>query len=168
MQLERISVIYEKYYLRVMKAANDIVHDYHSAQDICQEVFVQLLRVYDHIDEELIGPWLIVNTRRRAIDMYRRALQEQNNGGLEEAEKVCDSEDVEKRVEIKDLQEQLFRRLEQRSPDWYSIIMRLVIDNDRPEEVARDMGISVPHMRMKLSRARTWIRKNFGEYHRDL
>ncbi len=168
MQLERIEVIYEKYYLRVMKAAYGILHDYHLSQDICQEVFIQLVRVHDHIDEDMIGSWLMVNARRRAIDMYRKVTPEQQNSTLENHMEIYDRENVEKRVEIKDFEERLFRKLEKHNPDWYTIVMRLVINNEKPEDVARDLGINLPYLRTKLHRARTWIRENFEEYYREL
>jgi len=46
---------------------------------------------------------------------------------------------------------------------WFEIIVRVVINQEEPNQVAQDMNMSIANLRIKLHRARTWIRDNFKD-----
>lgn len=48
------------------------------------------------------------------------------------------------------------------------MIRSLYVSNEEPERVAGRMGISLPHLRTTLSRARNWIRREYGQEYREL
>lgn len=162
MKLSNFNKVYDQYYLLVMKVAYNVLKDYYYAQDVCQEVFVMLYKKVDDIDETMVKSWLLVTAKRKAID-----LQKKKYYGRE----ICKEEGLEKHEDIrpeeavlkKEFGNRLFRELKEKDEDWFKIIRRVSIEKENPEQVARDLGISLSYLRTKLHRARSWIRENFGE-----
>lgn len=159
MKITDFNRIYDQYYRLVMKVANGVVRDYTLAQDISQEVFVKFFKKADQIDPEYYRSWFIVNTKRKAIDYCRKSYQMH--------ETVCAMDDDLNMVEEdtmaddfcrKQLTHRLMEELEEHNSDWYELIMRVVIEQEEPEKVARELGITIENLRTKLHRARVWIR----------
>lgn len=168
MKSPQFNKIYDQYYLLVMKVAYNVLQDYHYAQDICQEVFIVLYKKRDNIDEALAKPWLLVNTKRKAIDFqrkkfYGREVCEESHDLQKKAEKT-----PEDRVLHQEFKSRLFLELKTRDEAWFEIIMRVVIEEQEPAQVARDMNISIANLRIKMHRARAWIRDNFENDYKEL
>lgn len=168
MKSPQFNKIYDQYYLLVMKVAYNVLQDYHYAQDICQEVFIVLYKKMDSIDEALAKPWLLVNTKRKAIDFQRKKFYDRE---------VCEeSQDLQKNAEIaledrilhEEFKSRLFRELKTKDEAWFEIVMRVIIEQQEPAQVARDMKISIANLRTKMHRARTWIRDNFENDYNEL
>jgi len=163
MKASQFNKVYDQYYLMVMKIAYSVLKDYHYAQDVCQEVFIILYKKLGIIDEELIKPWLIVSTKRKAIDFQRKKFY---------GREVCkELQGLRRKTEItpeenfiqKEFESELFRRLQEKDRAWFEIIVRVVINQENPSQVAQDMNLSLANLRIKLHRARAWIRENFKD-----
>lgn len=163
MKLSNFNKVYDQYYLLVMKVAYNVLNDYHYSQDVCQEVFAALFRKADGIDEDTVKAWLIVTAKRKAIDMKRKKYI---------GREICkEEEDIEAHKDIrpecavlkKEFGHQLFYELKKKDEQWFEIIRRVSIKQENAGQVADDLGITTASLRTKLSRARNWIRKNFGE-----
>ena len=135
MNLSRFNEIYDQYYLMVMKVAYNVLRDYHYAQDICQEVFVLLYLKRDILDEEYIKPWLLVNAKRKAIDLQRKKYYGRECTILE--------------------------ALQKKDRQWYEIFFRVTVEGESQKSVAEDLGISLSNLRIKLHRAKVWMRNMF-------
>jgi len=163
MKASQFNKVYDQYYLLVMKIAYSVLKDYHYAQDVCQEVFIILYKKLGIIDEELIKSWLIVSTKRKAIDFQRKKFY---------GREVCEElQELRRKPEItpeenfiqKEFESELFRRLQEKDRAWFEIIVRVVINQENPSQVAQDMNLSLANLRIKLHRARAWIRENFKD-----
>lgn len=163
MKASQFNKVYDQYYLVVMKVAYSVLKDYHYAQDVCQEVFIILYKKMGIIDEELVKPWLIVSTKRKAIDFQRKKFY---------GREVCEeSQELRRKPEInleenfiqKEFESELFRCLQEKDKVWFEIIVRVVINQETPSQVAQDMNLSLANLRIKLHRARAWIRDNFKD-----
>ena len=162
MKLSDLNEIYDKYYLMVMKVAFNILHDYHYAQDVCQEVFLALYSKCNETEDNRIKAWLLVVTRRKAIDYYRKKYfkteivdaepQLTANEGL--------AYDISEACIRRVFGEEFFAMLKAKDRYWYEIVQRVLIAGESQKKVADDLGISLPNLRIKLYRAKAWIREH--------
>lgn len=167
--------LYDEYYKVAMKVAFNRVKDYHMAQDIVQEVFLKLFLHGGELDESSVKPWLLVVADHTSVDFMRKYCK-QNTCSLVETD--LDSECSADRLIMEDernlnydcirLRRKIFRELKKKNQLWYEVIGRLYVDYEDPETVALRLGISVPHMRTMLSRARNWIRSEYGQEYEEL
>ncbi len=161
MNLSRFNEIYDQYYLMVMKVAYNVLRDYHYAQDICQEVFVLLYLKRDILDEEYIKPWLLVNAKRKAIDLQRKKYY-----GREFCEEGISlergtGENIENDYVRKEFQSTILEALQKKDRQWYEIFFRVTVEGESQKSVAEDLGISLSNLRIKLHRAKVWMRNMF-------
>jgi len=171
--------IYHQYYRLVMKIAKNVLKDYNLAQDICQEVFVTFYEKYGEtkIEEEYIKPWLIVNTRRKAIDYCKKAYQVHETL---DTGKMChvywnegvsvsyDGDEMAGELSRRELTDEVMKNLKNYNSDWHKIIVRIVFEKRDPQKVARELGITIGNLRTKLHRAKAWIRKEYGDEYESL
>lgn len=161
MQEQEFREIYDRYYLRVMKVAMEILKDYHLAQDVCQEVFFQMGRNWDRIHKDMAGTYLIMYAHWRAVDCWRKCRRYKGMDNSERVNDIAGRMTPDKEVECREFQKRLFWELERKNPEWSELVIRLVFGNESPREVAREKGITVSSLRRRLSRARAWMRKKF-------
>ena len=60
--------VYYRYVDLAHYVANSVVHDYHLAQDVCQEIFIKLYLNINGLDEERVKGWILVTAENTAID----------------------------------------------------------------------------------------------------
>lgn len=166
--------IYKAYAGLAHSVAYQVLKDYHMAMDVSQDLFVLLFSKIDSLDEEMVKFWIILNTRRIAIDYWRK-----HNKGVELPEEMQElaaeflTFDVEEYLESKErlkkviqLNEEVWEALLVKDPEWYDIMMRAVMDKEDYKSIAESKGITLGNLRTKLYRARSWVRTQFGdEYH---
>ena len=161
MKLSEFNEVYDTYYLMVMKVAFNILHDYHYSQDVCQEVFLLLYSKRDVIETDFVKPWLIVTAQRKAIDFQRKKYVKRE---------ICEDtaisgerigNDVAETCIRNMLGEEIFEKLKDKDRHWYEIIQRVLVEGESQQSVANDLGISLSNLRIKLHRAKAWLRKNF-------
>lgn len=68
------SLLYERYYSLVMRVALQVTHDWSEAEDVCHDVFMEVLHKAEQYDPERgsIEAWLTVRARCRAKDRLRK------------------------------------------------------------------------------------------------
>lgn len=168
MKLSHFNKVYDQYYLLVMKVAFNVLKDYHYAQDVCQEVFAVLYKKAGNIDETLVKAWLLVTAKRKAIDLQRKQFYGKEVCG--EGQDILYYKDIRPEYTIltREFESRLFQALKEKDETWFQIVIRVSVEEETPEKVARELGITLSHLRTKLFRARTWIRENFKEDYREL
>lgn len=168
MDKESYDRIYKDNYKLSIKLAFDVIKDINLAEDICQDVFIKLYQNFEVADENLIRAWIAINTKRKAIDYYRKIQSAREVCGVEESIAFRESSYGVPDACVKDMSYAEFRRdiftkLKKKNPEWHDIMLRVIILKEDPEAVARDYEMTVAHLRTKIHRARVWIRKEFGE-----
>ncbi|MCM8750604.1 sigma-70 family RNA polymerase sigma factor [Thermomicrobiaceae bacterium CFH 74404] len=75
---QALALLYDRYARSVYSLALHILRDQAAAEDVTQEVFLQLWRQPERYAHERgpLGPWLLRVTRNRAIDLLRRSGRE--------------------------------------------------------------------------------------------
>ena len=164
--------VYYRYVDLAHYVANSVVHDYHLAQDVCQEIFIKLYLNINGLDEERVKGWILVTAENTAIDFLRKRdrLREcpGDDGGNLYKGKVPDLDEMQRSIEVKEFGHRLFCALHEKNPDWYEIVMGLDVAELPAKEVARRLGISIANLRVKHHRAREWLKNNFGIGYQEL
>ncbi len=62
----------------------------------------------------------------------------------------------------------VLEELKERNPMWYDLMMRVVMGRESVELVAEEYGITVMNLRVRISRARHWLYKNYYRYYQEL
>ena len=173
MNHEAFNKIYERYYKLSVKVAYDMLRDYEAAQDVAQEVFVKMFQNFDEVDEELVKAWIVLNTKRKAIDYHRRLHGSREmvsfDDNLVRMESPYGRPDMlAEELDRERLRHKIYCRLKEKNLIWYNLIVRVVVENENPEQVAAEYNLTVMHMRTTIHRARVWIRKEFGAEYEDL
>ncbi len=168
MKMDSFNRLYADYHKLVLHVAFDILHDDKLAEDVCQEVFIKMGKKIERLDEDKIKGWILRNTHRKAIDFWRRAYRRREvpteGAKIEQTlltECLVDEVAEGRRKEFRD---KLLDALKAKDPVWYDLMVRVVVENEPAEDVAREYGMTVMGMRMRISRARRWLYEN---YYRD-
>lgn len=157
--------IYLQYHNIVSKIAYDVIKDYYLAQDITQDVFAALYQKRGAIETERVKGWLITCATRKAID-YRRRTYFQNEvagGAILAAPEVRDLVSAENEIILREIYGEILAGLYQKSPEWFSIVVRLDVEEEPPWEVAEDLGITLNNLRVKHHRAMEWLHRRFEQ-----
>ena len=139
---EKFECIYKQYEKLVMNAAYEILHDYHLAQDVCQEVFIKVSndRLESLATDEDMKRYLNYVAGNRAIDYYRK-LRRMNEVSLEDQEDAMNCLNMDEKVYKEEFVLEMFKALEVKKPEWKEIVLRVGFYDEPPIIVARDMGI---------------------------
>ena len=172
MKKEEFEPVYIEYHQMVNHLAYDVLHDYDLAQDVCQEVFMKMDEKIESLDRDRIKGWLLRCGKRKSIDFVRRAYRKNEVSVI--AEKMEEDFVVEYLLEIEnEKNRRQFRnfvldKLKQKNQTWYELMMRVVVEGEPAAMVAEEYGITVVNLRMKISRARQWLYKNYHQGYLEL
>ncbi|MGI6010158.1 MAG: RNA polymerase sigma factor [Ruminococcus sp.] len=163
MKLSEFNELYDRYYLMVMKAAFNVLQDYHYAQDICQEVFTLFWEKRDIIQKKYFKPWLLVTAKHKAIDFQRKKFHKHEiSGDILNSDFNIEFDDIEKEFIKKEFRKEALAELQKKDRQWYEIIVRVAAAGENQQHVADDMGISLSNLRIKQHRAKMWLRRRFS------
>ncbi|AZN41197.1 RNA polymerase sigma factor [Paenibacillus albus] len=95
--VEAFELFYERYAPLVMKVALRVLHDRMEAEDVCHDVFLEVLRRGSSYDPQRgsVSSWLAILTRSRCLDRLRKT------------RRLVQSEQVEPAAELAALTEEL-------------------------------------------------------------
>lgn len=158
--------LYERIYLKYRNLSRSIayetIRDLDLAEDIAQEVFktfYEKMETMDLTDEEYLRAWIINVTFHKAIDFARKAYRHHEYGfhedGGEERFLIGESplHILEYKEEIK-LRAEVLAEFREERPLEYELLIRTVVGEEEPEALAREKGITVGNLRVKVHRAR--------------
>lgn len=164
--------IYARYYRLVLHVAYDMLKDYNLAQDVCQEVFVRFYEKIEDLDEERVKGWFLRVAERKSIDFFRKMYRKKEiNAIMEQIGETMATEylsEAENESNRNDFRNFVLEELRQKNLDWYNLMDRVVLGNEPAGVVAEEYGITEANLRMKLSRARKWLNKNYYKRYREL
>jgi RNA polymerase sigma-70 factor (ECF subfamily) len=139
----------EEYSDMLYRIALNITHNPQDAFDVCQEVFVRLIKNRGKVkDENHLKPWLIrvaVNLAKSSVTTAER----RRTLPLDEAKELNAEDDHFELLEI-------VRML----PEKYSTVIHLFYYEDmKIPEISRALGISQSAVKLRLSRGREKLRR---------
>jgi len=172
---ERFQELYRKYHRLVLQIAYKIVRNYYEAQDICQNTFVKMFRRLDlGLPDEDIKCWLLVVAANEAKDQVRKNGKYAGNDfpghdgdDTRDKEKAADDDCFEEILK-RDLRTRILERLQRANEEYFEIVYYVCCLQMSVGEAAIRLGLTYDQATMRLHRARTWIRVNYGEEYQDL
>lgn len=150
---------YQRIRLRLKARARKVLADAEAAEDALQDAFLKLWGRYPVRNEQEAEALLTRTVRNVAIDQLRNRKTVPIAGDLPEE----DGEDRETR----------FRLVEEMVDTALTDIQKLIIrrheyEGVHLEQIAKELGMQPPAVRMQLSRARKAIREQFRKrYHEE-
>lgn len=169
--------IYKKYVNFALKTAMYYCGNQNLAEDIVQQTFAKLFVNYDTIrNKDAIGKWLITTIRHAAYSHGRKRkheiptedkeLKEYVNKGKTELEEIIFME--ERRIQAKQLTDDLMEALYEHNPKWYDAVVKAYILEMPQKVIAEEMGIRLEAFQSMLFRAKKWIIKKYETQYRKI
>lgn len=175
MKNRKFEQYFQQYKNLVIKMVLNKTKDYQAAQEICQQVFIALYTNMDRVAPELVKAWLIRCTQHAIIDYIRRAkthdaifvdvdtqIAEKGNLIVEELLELHDE-----RMDNQELAGRIMRTVRAANEQWYQVLMLHCVDGLSYNEIAEKLHISLPVLRARMYRARTFVREKFGDEYRN-
>ena len=161
MNLSDFNCVYEQYVDLVYYTAYDVIHDYHLAQDVCQEVFEKMFFHVNELEMDRIKGWILVTAENTAIDFLRKRnrYREYSEGDPELPRERSDCGEFQKSVERKDFFRYVFAELHEKNPEWYEIILGMDIAGCRRQEWRGSWESTENNLRVKRTAPNHGCRK---------
>jgi len=167
---------------RVYNFATRMCRNIEDAKDILQETFLGMIRsIRDFREESRFTTWLYRIASNACLKKHRRGIHDPTPEQELSLDELMPRPDAEgKRPEIADwsqdaertlLRGELSEKMEaaiDRLPREYKIVLVLRdVEGLSAEETAEALKLSVPAVKSRLHRARTFVRNELAEYFRD-
>ena len=148
---------------RFLRQAMRMLPSEEDAEDVLQDAFVRLWSYKDRLntDREAVA-MATVTVRNLAVDRFRQLRRVETTELNDNIESQSDSEDAEedKLAERHALASDIMRQV--LTPLQLRIIELREYEGKSYDEVARELGMTQPAVRMQLSRARKAIREKYN------
>lgn len=148
---------------RFLRQAMRMLPSEEDAEDVLQDAFVRLWSYKDRLntDREAVA-MATVTVRNLAVDRFRQLRRVETTELNDNIESQSDSEDAEedKLAERHSLVSDIMRQV--LTPLQFRIIELREYEGKSYDEVARELGMTQPAVRMQLSRARKAIREKYN------
>lgn len=151
-------------YLR--HAVQRYVWEDEEVQDVLQETFVRVFRSLDQFDpgKAQVQTWATRIAINQAITSGKRqAARPEVRPSPDGPEEAGEGPVVLEELAAEDL----LIRLRRMPLELYKVLMLHAVDGHDHGEIAGMLGISVWSSRKRLSRARKWVKNNFGRHEKD-
>lgn len=156
--------IYDENYRLVMATAKKFIDDDKLCEDVCQEVFIKLLKSVGNIHKDEIRYWLLVVTKTTALD-YRKKLKldkiktEPITRDNKEPVTFCDPL---QQVLGKENNREILDALREHDPRGLDILIGIEFEGRTVQELAAQSGMTPNALRNRLYRLRKWLKENFS------
>lgn len=149
--------LFRTYYAPMVLFATRLLKDKEAAEDIVQEVFVQLIQQGKTIDErKSISNYLITILHNKIIDVFRKA----KHMPTEHLDEQLVEETVENTVLEIDLYTKLYEEVE-KLPEKNAQVMRLKLQGKSDHEIAEILGIKYETVRSHVKHGISKLRDKF-------
>ena len=171
---QKFDEIYYEYKDTVYRYVFVRTGDPETTYEIGQEVFAKYYENMMEIQDDMVAPWLLLCAKHKIVDYWRkqRRFKETSYEACVLERELISDNGLEKIVESAAQREFILRLLSElkaKNEGWYEVVEAVCIFEMPQDEAAQYLGISVPVLRARLSRARKFLRKNHGkDYHRGL
>jgi len=145
-------------YLRAV--ASRYLRDTSYVKDVLQESFVKIFKHIDSYDSNKapLNKWAAKIVINHSLNYNKRVIRSSNEALDVEHDIICLPQVV------KDLSEEhLLFILKQMPITYFEVFNLFAIEGYKHEEIAEILKVSESLSRKRLSRARTWIKKNFHD-----
>ncbi|WP_461809848.1 RNA polymerase sigma factor [Faecalimonas sp.] len=145
------------------------------AEEITQEIFMELYVKIQEIDQIKVENWLLTVTKNRALNWIHKS-----NAEMRRIEYLQDMEDLltdsvehnmieqERRKDFGVLSKEIFRELHKENERWYEVVSGIYCLGKTSTEIADELQVSRDVIYAIIYRARQWIKRNYGEQYEKI
>lgn len=153
--LKALEYLIDNYSNFVLKVSYSVLNNLESSEECTNDV---MLKVWDNIkffkgDVEQFPKWLVVITKRYAIDMLRKHKKHSNNIVLED-KIMYYTKGVEEEFEDNIAVENIHEKVQALDKDSREVILRKSFKGETVNDISKELGISVSAVSNRLLRAR--------------
>jgi RNA polymerase sigma factor (sigma-70 family) len=144
------------------------VGEYHEAQDVLQQVWLQLYMSLPTLPPDLrVKPWLFTVARNRSVDVLRRrrplSFSEVETGNEENEEALLDtimdtSPTPEELLEQRDLERAILRAIQAVPHTYRSVVLLYYQGHMNYAEIGRVLKVPVSTVKARFHRAKPFLR----------
>ncbi|TYP76795.1 sigma-70 family RNA polymerase sigma factor [Paenibacillus methanolicus] len=157
--IDAFSELIGKYANAVYGVAYSKVGDFHTAQDVAQEVFVKIFRKLEHLKEpEKLRSWIYSVTARECMDWFRSNKYEAVYQRAEAIDAV-QLETTEDALLKKEFRNEVWNALNTLSEANRIVTVLYYIDDYKAREIGDFLGLSVEAVESRLRRSKTLLKK---------
>ncbi|MHC4443140.1 MAG: RNA polymerase sigma factor [Planctomycetota bacterium] len=151
---EAFAVLVKRYQRPVRAEAMAVMRDYHAAQDIVQEAFVNAYQQLGTLrDGSAFGTWILKITRRRALTSIRR------NSKTIQLNAPDDIASIKSNRQLDEASQQLLAAVMKLPEHERSVVMLKYFEDHTIQDISQMTGKPVNTVKVQLSRARARLRK---------
>nr|WP_255298284.1 sigma-70 family RNA polymerase sigma factor [Brevibacillus dissolubilis] len=157
----------QKYQSYLLGVVNSVLHHPKDAEDVTQEVFVQIYLSLPNYRSEGLKTWMTRIAVNKAIDFKRR--QKRQREELTEsiegiyASDALAAESAETPVMEREQKSQVRRRMREMPGNYRGVIEAYYFEEKSYQQIADEQGVALKSVESKLYRAKQWMRKHWGE-----
>ncbi|NLW39335.1 MAG: sigma-70 family RNA polymerase sigma factor [Tissierellia bacterium] len=159
--------IVEKYKGYVFAIIFNFIKDYDEAENIAQEVFLQIYISLPEFKFDNFKGWISRVTANKAIDWKRKKKSKFREETMEYMEAIADKESIrefktpEDLVIEKEYREKIRKVCKNIPPIYQNVIIKFYFQGKSYEEIAEEEGISVKSVASRLYRGRNILREKW-------
>jgi len=164
----------ETYYAHVFRTAFAVLHQQQDAEDVAQEVFIQIYRALPEYRNQGLKAWITRITVNKAIDTRRKKgrQNEQMLAQVDESIMPGQKSILEERTrasapsaELEHLRRErkkfIHDELQELPPNYKDVIQAFYLEEKTYEQISRETGIEKKSVESKLYRARLWMKRHW-------
>lgn len=156
------------YYEHVYRTAYAVLHHHQDAEDVTQEVFVQIYRALPEYRNQGLKTWITRITVNRAIDARRKLARQkvtvaQDEQWIEDHAQQADYNEhsTEQKIMLQERKAFIQEELERVPEHYKDVIHAFYIDEKSYEEIAKQLSLEKKSVESRLYRARLWLKRHW-------
>ena len=159
---EAFSMIYQKYHRYLFALALKYLKDTHLAEDAVQHVFVKLWESTRDIHIEInLKNYLYTMTKNYILNFIRDHREMVSLNYVNAQVDVSGQEDIQQAMENRQMQDILYKGIEQLPPQKKEVCKRKLETDDSNQQIAEKMGISVHTVKSHYQESLKLLRRYF-------
>lgn len=166
-QDQRLDEPFKKYSKSIICHSFDYVKDYHTAEDICQESFLRLLKNIDKVPPEKTKMWLYRTATNLSLDYLKKGGKYETIVGLTDYDETnifdeyMDLSNEIARKETCEEKERVINRLKEEKPEWYKAILLCHMEGMDNSSIGEAMGVKPSLISKWKERGSRWLREMY-------
>lgn len=158
-------MLVQKYQTYVFKMAYSVLRNEKDAEDAAQEALLKILTSLPNYKGNGFKTWITRITINHAIDMKRKR-ERRREYASEETERTPDlTSDLEVECELlkKEKQQLVWKKLSELPKNYRHVVYGYYIQGKTIQQLAESENIKEKSVKVRLHRARLWMRKHWKE-----
>ncbi|MGP4041240.1 RNA polymerase sigma factor [Gracilibacillus sp. D59] len=159
-----IRLLIERYKHVVFKVIYSVVHDEKTAEDLAQETFIKMIDALSSYQHKGFKTWISRIALHKAIDHKRKKTrQKEELETFEEFEPKSLEIDPDEQIIKKDKLNKVRQQINLMPEKLRMVVKAYYFEELSYKQIAQELNIEETTVKMRLYRARNWMKENWKE-----